>query len=211
MSARRSLHTPSIAVVIVGYIIGLIAYPVLPGIFLVERPSARMLVAFTLPTTALALYAVFHSLWTHDRVRTGNGVFEATYQAIVLRTLLFVVALHALVMMELTRLTDRIGLQLHAGRTVVVLFGIALIAIGNLLPRTRPNIALGIRTDRTLANADLWQRVHRVGGYATVGLGAAVAIAGLIATHRVIGGVISASALCAATAVLRSYRKYARA
>jgi uncharacterized membrane protein len=194
MSARRSLHTPSIAVVIVAYIIGLAAYPALPGMFLAERPSARMLVAFT-----------------HDRVRTGNGAFESTYQAIVLRTLLFVVALHALVMMELTSLTDRIGLQVHAGRTVVVLFGIVLIAIGNLLPRTRPNIALGIRTGRTLANADLWQRVHRVGGYATVGLGAVVAIAGLIATHQVIGGVISASALCAAAAVFVSYRRYARA
>lgn len=211
MSARRNLHSPSIAVVIVGYIIGLSAYPVLPGVFLSERPSARMLVAFTLPTTALAVYGVFHSLWTHDRVRSGNGAFEATYQAIVLRTLLFVVALHALVMMELTRLTDRIGLQLHAGRTVVVLFGIALIAIGNLLPRTRPNIAMGIRTGRTLTNADLWQQVHRVGGYATVGLGAAVAIAGLIATHQVIGGVISASALGAATMVVVSYRRYARA
>ena len=211
MSPRRNLHTPSIAVVSVGYIIGVIAYPVLPGTFLVEQPSARALVAFTLPTTALALYAVFHSLWAHDRVRTGNGAFESTYQAIVLRTLLFVVALHALVMTELTGVTDRIGLQLHAGRTVVVLLGIALIAIGNLLPRTRPNIALGIRTGRTLTNADLWQQVHRVGGYATVALGAAVAIAGLIATHQVIAGVISASALCAAMAVFVSYRRYARA
>jgi len=211
MSARRNLHAPSVAIVVLGYVIGLLAYPVLPGPFLDQRPSARLLVAFTLPTTALAIYALFRSLWLHDRIRTGNGAFESTYQAIVLRTLLFVLVLHGLVMMELTGTSDAIGLQVSAGRTVVVIFGIVLIAIGNLLPRTRPNIAVGIRTARTLTNVQLWQRVHRVGGYATVALGVAIATAGVLATHRVIGGVISASALGAAISVLVSYRRHARA
>ena len=211
MSARRHLHTPSIAVVIAGYLIGLAAYPVLPGPFLDERPSARLLVAFTLPTTALAIYALFRSLWAHDRIRSGNGAFEATYQAIVLRALLFVVVLQGLVMMELTRLSARIGLGVSASRIVVVLFGIALITIGNLLPRTRPNIAVGIRTGRTLANAQLWQEVHRVGGYATVALGASIAMAGLLATHQVLAGVISACAVCAALTVFVSYKRHARA
>src|SRR6476619_4539894 len=133
MSAPRNLHVPSIAIVVVGYVIGLLAYPVLPGPFLEERPSARVLVAFTLPTAALAVYALFRSLWMHDRVRTGNGAFEQTYHAIVLRAMLFITALHLLVMSELTGGRNAIGLQLSAGRVVVVLLGAALIAIGNLL------------------------------------------------------------------------------
>jgi uncharacterized membrane protein len=211
MSARHTLHVPSIVIVVLGYVIGLIAYPVLPGPFLDQRPSARLLVAFTLPTTALVIYGLFRSLWGHDRVRTGNGAFESTYQAIVLRTLLFVLALHGLVMLQLTGTSGTVGLQGSAGRTVVVIFGIALMAVGNLLPRTRPNVAVGIRTGRTLANAQLWQRVHRVGGYATVALGAVIAIAGVLAAHQVIAGVISAGALGAAMTVLVSYHRHARA
>jgi hypothetical protein len=201
----------AIAVLVMGYVIGLLAYPNLPGPFLDEKISARIMVAFTLPTTALVIYALFRSLWRHDRVRSGNGAFELTYHAIVLRTVLFVVALHALVMIVLTGAMDAVGLQMSAGRAVVVLFGAVLVAIGNLLPRTRPNVAFGVRTTRTLTNPQLWQQVHRAGGYATVGLGIVIALTGLVLTHQTSGGVISAAALVAATAVFVTYRKHARA
>src|SRR5262247_2615291 len=92
----------AIAVLAIGYLAGLLAYPGLPGEFLQEKPSMRLLVAFTLPTTALVIHVLFRSLWMHDRVRSGNGAFEWTYHAIVLRAMLFVVALHVLVMIELT-------------------------------------------------------------------------------------------------------------
>ena len=106
MAMKGNIQTRAIAVLVVGYIVGLIAYPNLPGPFLDEEISARIMVAFTLPTTALVIYTLFRSLWKHDRIRSGNGAFEATYHAIVLRTLLFVLALHALVMIELTGAMD---------------------------------------------------------------------------------------------------------
>jgi hypothetical protein len=211
MALKRHIHARAIAVLVTGYLVGLITYPNLPGPFLDNKLSARVLVAFTLPTTALVIYALFRSLWSHDRVRSGNGAFESTYHAIVLRALLFVLALHVLVMIELTGAMDAVGLRLPAGRVVVVLFGVVLVAIGNLLPRTRPNVAVGVRTTRTLANTQLWQQVHRAGGYATVGLGIVIAGTGLVLTHERMGPVISAAALCAATAVCVSYRKHARA
>ena len=208
---KRRIDARAIVVLVMGYFVGAIAYPKLPGPFLENVLSARILVAFTLPTTALVIYALFRSLWTHDRIRSGNGAFESTYHAIVLWALLFVVALHGLVMIELTGAMDAIGSRLSAGRAVVVLFGAVLIAIGNLLPRTRPNIAFGVRTTRTLGNTQLWQHVHRAGGYATVGLGIVIAATGLVLTHERLGAVISAAALFAATAVFASYRKHARA
>ena len=166
--------------------------------------------AFTLPVTALAVYLLFRSLWTHDRIRSGNGAFESTYHAIVLQVLLFIVALHALVMVELTGAVDALGIQVSGGRVVILLLGVVLVAIGNLLPRTRPNVAVGVRTARTLANARLWQQVHRAGGYATVALGVFVAVTGLVLTHEAVAPVISAGALAAATAVFVTYLKHAR-
>ena len=92
-----------------------------------------------------------------------------------------------------------------------MLLGLVFVAIGNLLPRTRPNVAVGVRTTRTLTNARLWAVVHRVGGYVTVGLGLVIGIAGLALTHELLGGVVSAAAGLAAAIVLVWYRKYAHA
>jgi hypothetical protein len=211
MAVKRHIRARAFTVLAIGYLAGLIAYPKLPGPFLDQRPSARLLVAFTLPTTALVIYALFRSLWRHDRVRSGNGAFESTYHAIVLRVLLFVLALHVLVMIELTDTMSAFGVRLSAGRAVVVLLGVVLVAIGNLLPRTRPNVAVGVRTARTLTNTLLWQHVHRASGYATVGLGAVIAVTGLVLTHEALGAVIGAAALCAAMTVFVTYHKYARA
>ena len=211
MADRRQTQAPAIAVLATGYLIGLIAYPSLHGPLVTGVPAARFLMAFTLPTTALVIHAVFRSLWNHDRVRSGNGAFEATYHAIVLRVLLFVVGLHLLVMFELTGTGGALGVAFPSGRAVLVLFGLALIGIGNLLPRTRPNVAVGVRTRRTLANAQLWQHVHRAGGYATVGLGVVIALTGLVSTNEVAKMVVSGAALVAVMTVLLSYRRYARA
>jgi uncharacterized membrane protein len=211
MAVKRHVPAGAIAVLMIGYLVGLAAYPNLPGPFLDEKLSARILVAFTLPTTALVIYAIFRSLWAHDRIRSGNGAFESTYHAILLRTLLFVVALHALVMIVLTGAIDAFGLRLSAGRMVILLFGAVLVAIGNLLPRTRPNVAFGVRTTRTLTNTQLWQQVHRAGGYATVALGIVIAVTGLVLTRETLGAVIGAAAFFAAMIVLASYHKHARA
>jgi hypothetical protein len=209
MAVKRHVQTRAIAVLVIGYLVSLMAYPHLPGPFLEQKLSARILVAFTLPTTALVIYTLFRSLWKHDRVRSGNGAFEFTYHAIVLRALLFVVALHVLVMIELTGAMDAVGIRLSAERAVVVLLGAVLVAIGNLLPRTRPNVAVGVRTARTLTNAQLWQQVNRAGGYATVGLGIVIVVTGLLLTHEITGAVVGAAALFAVTTVFVWYRKYA--
>jgi len=211
MSTASRLQTPAVVVVAGGFLAGAIAYPRLPGPFLDVAPTARALVAFTLPVAALVVYLLFRSLWTHDRVRSGNGAFESAYQGIVLQALLFMVALHALVMIELTGGVDAMGVRVPGGRIVVVLLGVILVGVGNLLPRTRPNVAVGVRTARTLASARLWQQVHRAGGYATVALGIAVVLIGIVSARDAVGPLVSAAAFAAAAAVFASYLKHARA
>jgi hypothetical protein len=63
----------------------------------------------------------FRSLWTPDRIRRGNGAFEATYAAIVSRSLLLVAGPHLLVMIVLVG--AKID-KLRAMRAVVVMLGL---------------------------------------------------------------------------------------
>jgi uncharacterized membrane protein len=209
---KRFPHLPSLVVIALGYLVGIASYPYIPGAAIDEMRGARAQIAFSLPTTILVIYVLFRSLWRHDRVRTGNGAFEATYQAIVFRVMLFVFAMNALLMIALTDVMDVIGSHTWGKRVVVVMLGLTFVGVGNLLPRTRPNIAFGLRTARTLADTHLWQQVHRVSGYAAVAFGTVVAIAGLMAPMRdVVAGFISLAGGAAAIAVFVTYRRYANA
>jgi uncharacterized membrane protein len=98
-----------------------------------------------------------------------------------------------------------------AMRAVVVLLGLTFVAVGNLLPRTRPNVAVGVRTKQTLANSQLWTQVHRVGGYVTVFWGAVIAISAIALSGQLLGVVISMAGIASVAVLFVSYRKYARA
>ena len=211
MTTKRRTRFGPMAVIALAFLVGIAAYPNIPGNAIDRMPGARAQIAFSLPATILVIYLLFRSLWRHDRIRTGNGAFEATYHAIVFRTMLFVFAMDALLMLALTDVMDVVGTHVWGKRVVVVFLGLAIIAIGNLIPRTRPNIAFGIRTSKTLSDVQLWQRVHRAGGYTTVALGASILIAGIVTTGTSAGGFVLLAAAIAAGAVFVSYRKYANA
>lgn len=65
--------------------------------------------------------------------------------------------------------------------TVILLaLGALMIALGNYLPRVRPNYTFGIRTPWTLASEDNWRRTHRFAGPVFVAAGAAMLAAALL-------------------------------
>jgi immunity protein, SdpI family len=194
-------------VVAAAYVASIVAYPNLPGPY---TPSiARPLIAFLLPTTAALIYLLARRVWMRDPVRDGDEAFEPTYDAIFFSVVLFIVALHVMVIGTLTGMVPahRTGLL----RSTMVLFGLLMLRIGNLLPRTRPNLVFGIRTPRTLTNRDFWMRLHRIAGYVTVVLGSVVVVSGTFLSHQRIDNVLAPAALAAAAVLVVSYQKYSRA
>ena len=106
--------------------------------------------------------------------------FTRTFDAIVFRVVLFIGALHGTVLIGLLGrgLVGRTGPLVP--RLAPVLLGVGLMAIGNLLPRVRPNVAIGIRTSRTLRDRHAWLRVNRRGGYVAVALGFSIVATALL-------------------------------
>jgi hypothetical protein len=157
------------------YVISAAAYARLP-----PATFDRAFIAFLLPTAAGAIYLLMRLLAAHDHVRQGNGAFTRTYDAIVFRVVLFIGALHGTVLTGLLGrgVVDRTGPIVP--RLAPVLLGAGLITIGNLLPRVRPNVAIGIRTSRTLRDRDAWLRANRTAGYVAVALGFAIVAAALL-------------------------------
>jgi uncharacterized membrane protein len=92
-------------------------------------------------------------------------------------------------------------IPLHAKRLALsgryaAIVGAALVAIGNVLPRARPNWWFGIRTPWTLSNDRVWERTHRIGGYVLMAVGALAilaSIAGVTIASAAVG--VAAAAL----------------
>ncbi len=190
----------------VGSLTSIVMYSSLPG------PSlgfARPALAFTLPLAAAATHLILRKFWSEMTAdRAVDRESEAAHREIANRLVFFIMALHLLVMLNLGGIA---WIRSWGPRIVVVLFGSAFIAIGNLLPRTRPNLALGIRTARTLSDRHFWIRFHRTCGYLSVMLGVVIVTAGLLFSGHAIGEVVGAAALTCLAALVVTYREQSRA
>lgn len=142
--------------------------------FIVQPGLLRAVVLFFLPAAATAIWLVLEALMRRGPCDSRSG---AVVRTIALHVLWFLTAIHVLLVAALCGVG---WVPPVAGRAVVVSVGLALVAIGNELPRTRPNIAIGIRTARALSDRDLWMRLHRTLGHAMVLIGALTIYAGLL-------------------------------
>jgi uncharacterized membrane protein len=197
------------AVIAFGYIASIGVYSRLPGPYLIGDSRllfARPMIAFLLPTTAALMYWLLRSLWLRDPFRDREETLETTYDAILLRIILFVIILHLIV---LAGMTGILGGRMFAPRMVVMLLGLLLVGVGNLLPRTRPNIVIGFRTSRLMTDRSLWIRTHRVAGHVTVAVGIVIVVAGVLLSKSTIPRVIGTAALIGVGLIVDSYRRYA--
>jgi uncharacterized membrane protein len=126
--------------------------------------------AFLLPTAVALTDRLLRGLCPRhpiDVPNSANGL--AIYDAIMLRFAIFVMGVHGAVLLAML---GRLSGRQWAAQLVPLMLGFTMMSIGNLLPRTRPNLAIGIRTRRTLSDRALWIRVHRSAGYLVVACGA---------------------------------------
>ena len=161
----------------------------------------QILITFVLPTTASAIYLVLRSLQRRQLMLADAMTPDPAVQTIVFWILLFLIAVHVMVLAVLFGVR---AVQPWASRAVVMLLGLTLVAIGNLLPRTRPNVVLGIRTARTLMDRRLWMLIHRAGGYICVAVGIVIVFTGAFLSGPN-AGALSGGALLAGAMIMVVY------
>jgi hypothetical protein len=136
-------------------------------------PVGPWLAALLLPTAVIVVDRLLFDL-SHRSV--GAAAAASVHDAVMLRVAALVIGVHA---MTLAGLLGHLCGRPWAARIVPFMLGLAFIGIGNLLPRTRPNCAIGLRTRRTLHDPVLWARTHRRIGYIVVTSGCALLLSAM--------------------------------
>ncbi len=181
MRLLRSPHLP----VVGGYALGALALYSLPqeippswsvpgrGIVWLGAP----MVAFLLPTAVAVTDTLLRGLSVRHPVDITTAVnVLAINEAIMLRFTMFVMGVHGAVLLAMLGLLS--GREWVA-QIVPLMLGFTMMSIGNLLPKTRPNLAVGIRTRLTLSDRTVWIRVHRAAGYMVVVCGAVIVLSAM--------------------------------
>jgi uncharacterized membrane protein len=170
---RRAHAWYSALVVAAAGVMSALAYPRLPDRVPVhwgvtgeaDRLGSRAEGAWLLPAVMVALWLFMRALPKIDPRRPNYAKMQSTYDFLVNAVLTVMLAMHVFV------LAAGLGYDVSMSRFGPLLFGVFFVALGNVLPRTRPNWWLGIRTPWTLSNDRVWARTHRVGGYAMTAAG----------------------------------------
>ncbi len=187
-------------------------YPKLPASVpthwdMLGRPngwSSRFWGAWLMPIFLVAIWAFMRVLPAIDP-RGGNyAKFGGAYEGIIVSIMLFMLGLHIIT------LRAALGYPVAMGRVLPVMMGVLFVAIGNLLPRARPNWFIGIRTPWTLSSDRVWEKTHRFGGHIFVASGILIVLGALLLpmwTHIVLFIIVS---LCVASVLIYSYLEWKR-
>ncbi len=215
--------------IVIAYIVSALLLPRLPEPaeldlsallpFAVESDSGpRAWLAFGIPTVALAVWILFLALtsrpgfavqrmlfgrWAPASVLEPEAIarFRSTYDLVVALVIAFVLAF------QLTMVTLAAGGPAWIARVFVLLLGLGLAVMGNVMPRTRPNPIMGLRTRATLNDPLLWARLHRLFGGLLLASGVLVMLLGLVAMQYALMALVGSlllSCLIVFIALLRS-------
>jgi uncharacterized membrane protein len=190
-----------------------LAYPFLPRRIATRfdadgrpnRYSARTPATVLFPAMMLGIQVVNDRLgaWPGGRDREDReSAVQARDEAIALTEL-------GLLPAHLAILANGLGVRIDMNRVERGVYGVLMIALGNVLPKLPRNGLVGIRTPWTLADPGVWERTHRLGGYLVAAAGVA-SLASLPAGKRAARLPVVATLAAVALSAAYSFVAYMR-
>lgn len=132
----------------------------------------KLFAILLMPGVMLALNVVLHVAVGLNLGKSSNPKIE--------KLLMWLIPIMAIVIQSLS-FSEALGYHLSISLFVMCIIGILFLVLGNYIPKSTINRAIGFRFPSTLNNPDNWQKTNRLGGIMLV-------MSGLL---FIIGGVIS--------------------
>jgi uncharacterized membrane protein len=149
-----------------------------------DRWGGRFEGLLLLPGLSLGLYLLFLLLPRLDPRGDSYARFGPAFWWIRTSILYF------LGIVYLATQASQLGIDLPLDRVLSIASGLLMVLMGNFMGKLRPNWFVGIRTPWTLSSTLSWNRTHRLGGWAFIGLGAVILLAGLYSPAWAVGALV---------------------
>ena len=140
----------------------------------VDGFGSRAFGAFLLPVILVAIYFLFSVLSKIDPRKERYAEFAKVY-SIIKTAIMFV-----LFIVYIITALNSIGYAVSVSFWIPFIIGLLFVVIGNYFGKIRNNYFVGIRTPWTLANEEVWNKTHRLGGKLFVLGGLAMLIMGFM-------------------------------
>jgi uncharacterized membrane protein len=131
----------------------------------VDRFGSRLMVLVLAPLIMLGVWGLLRFLPRIDPLRANYARFAGTYEIIIDAVMAMMLVIHLAILLGASGAPESVALVVQAA------VGVMFIVMGNVMPRTRQNWFVGVRTPWTLASERVWERTHRLAGYLFVALG----------------------------------------
>jgi len=135
---------------------------------------------FVTPGIMLALFLLFTLLPLNTQLKLKLERFSISYDYISCIVLIFMAYIHVLI------ITANLEQNFNSLKYTISGMALLFMFIGNLLPKTKLNAVMGIRTPWTLDNEQVWFLTHRLAGRLVVGISLFVFIANFVGLNPVV-------------------------
>ncbi len=119
---------------------------------------SRFWAAFFAPMLMAFMFGLFLVLPTIDPLKHNVASFRGSYNIVVTSIIGFIAVIHAYV------LAWNMGLRAPVMWIVMPLMSLLFFIIGSVLPKTKQNWFMGIRTPWTMSSEAVWRKTHEHAG-----------------------------------------------
>ena len=164
-----------------------------------DRFGGRFEGLLGLPLAAAGLYALLLFLPRLDPRRKNYEAFAAPFAIIRTAVVGLLLGIDAVVLLWIR------GERMHLNAVLAAEIGIALVVMGNYLPKVKSNWFVGVRTPWTLSSEASWRQTHRLAGWLFSLGGLLTFITALVRPDIAPAVMIGALAASAGASVVYSY------
>lgn len=153
--------------------------------------SSAAFAAYFAPSLAAVLWAILRFAPLAAPLSWRERMTGPIMSTVAALTVAFLAAVHFVVLHAALHGGSSVG------RAVVILLGAMWIALAVILPRTRRNPLVGVRTAWTLSSDENWARTHRFASYTFLAGGLLALGAGLVGAPAAVGFAIATAIVSA--------------
>lgn len=140
-----------------------------------DRHAPRAIALITMPGFAVLISLILAVAGRLDPRRANIERSGPVYMTVWISVLGMFVICHGVIAAVAA------GIEVPVARIVYAAVGVLLVAIGNVVGKSRSNFTIGVRTPWTLSSDRAWNKTNRAGGRLLVALGFAGALSAFLA------------------------------